>query len=184
VKPDRIKWNKRYLEKDPGQRVPRIVRDYIDRAPVGRALDIACGSGAVSLFLAERGYTVDAVDISDVALAAFVGRHTSIQAICADLDTFHLAVGRYRLITNIRYLNRRLFPQIIAALQPGGMLVFETFSKAPEKEMDGGFKREYLLGEKELLDAFAALDILYYKESDSACDQTPARIASLVGVKP
>jgi len=184
VKPDRIKWNKRYLEKDPGQRVPRIVRDYIDRAPVGQALDIACGTGAVSLFLAERGYRVEAVDISDVALAGFVGRHPAIQGVCADLDTFHLAVGRYRLITNIRYLNRRLFPQIIAALQPGGMLMFETFLKSRKKEMDGGFKREYLLDEKELLGAFAPLDILFYEESDSECDQTPARIASLVGVKP
>lgn len=172
------------MEKNPGQRVPRIVRDYIDRAPVGRALDIACGTGAVSLFLAERGYRVDAVDISDVALAAFTGRHPAIQGVCADLDTFHLAVSRYRLIVDIRYLNRRLFPQIIVALQPGGMLLFETFLKSAKKEMDGGFKRDYLLDEKELLSAFAPLDILYYKESDSEGDQTPARIASLVGVKP
>ena len=164
--------------------VPGIVRDYIDRAPVGRALDIACCTGAASLFLAEKGYTVDAVDISDVALAAFAARHPAIQGVCADLDTFHLAIGRYRLITNIRYLNRRLFPQIIAALQPGGMLLFETFLKSRKKEMDGGFKKEYLLDEKELPGAFAPLDILYYKESDSGCDQTPARIASLVGVKP
>lgn len=184
MKHDRIKWNRRYFEKDPGQLVPWIVRDYIDRAPVGRALDIACGTGAVSLFLAERGYTVDAVDISDVALAAFSGRHPAIQAVCADLDTFHLAVDRYRLIANIRYLNRRLFPQIIAALQPGGMLLFETFLKSRKKELDGGFKKEYLLDEKELPGAFAPLDILYYEESDSECDQTPARIASLVGVKP
>ena len=184
MKPDRLKWNKRYLEKDPGQRVPRIVHDYIDRAPVGRALDIACDTGAVSLFLAKKGYTVEAVDISDVALAAFVGRHPAIHGVCADLDTFNLAVGRYRLIANIRYLNRRLFPQITAALQPGGMLLFETFLKSPGKEMDRGFKREYLLDEKELLGAFASLDILYYEESASGCDQTPARIASLVGVKP
>jgi tellurite methyltransferase len=184
VKHDRRKWNKRYLEKDPGQMVPGIVRDYIDRAPVGRALDIACGTGAVSLFLAEKGYTVDAVDISDVALAAFAARHPAIQGVCADLDTFHLAVGRYRLVTNIRYLNRRLFAQIIAALQPGGMLMFETFLKSRKKELDGGFKREYLLDEQELPGAFAPLDVLYYEESDSESGQTPARIASLVGVKP
>ncbi len=184
VKRDRIKWNKRYLKKDPGQLVPGIVRDYIDRASVGRALDIACGNGAVSLFLAERGYTVDAVDISDVALAAFAAQHPAIQGICADLDTFDLSVGRYCLITNLRYLNRQLFPQIIKALLPGGMLMFETFLKSRENEIDSGFKREYLLDEKELLGAFAPLDILYYEESDSECDQTPARIASLVGVKP
>ncbi len=172
------------MEKGPGEMVPGIVSDYIGRAPVGRALDIACGSGAVSLFLAARGYTVDAVDISDVALAAFAAQHPAIQGICADLDTFDLAVGRYCLITNIRYLNRPLLPQIIKALLPGGMLMFETFLKSREKERDRGFKREYLLDEQELPGVFASLNILFYQESDSGCAQCPPRIASLVGVKP
>ncbi|MCP3953848.1 MAG: class I SAM-dependent methyltransferase [Desulfobacterales bacterium] len=184
MKRDRIKWNKRYLEKDPGQRIPGIVRDYIDLAPVGRALDIACGSGAISLFLAERGFTVDAVDISDVALATCMAQHPAIQGVCADLDTFDLARGRYHLITNIRYLNRRLFPQIITALRPGGILMFETFLKSREKEMDSGFKRKYLLDEQELPDGFASLNILFYEESDSGRIECPPRIASLVGVKP
>lgn len=180
---DRIKWNKRHSEKKPGQRVPEIVRAYIHRAPPGCALDIACGTGAVSLFLAGRGYRVDAIDISDVALAILAGQHPSIRAVCADLDTFDLAAGRYSVITNIRYLNRRLFPQMVSALRPGGLLLFESFLKSSEEEMDRGFKKDYLLDEKELPEAFASLDILYYTESDSGCDQTPARIASLAGVK-
>jgi SAM-dependent methyltransferase len=184
LKRDRVKWNKRHSAKDPGQSLPGIVRNYIDRAPVGRALDIACGTGAVSLFLAERGYTVDAVDISDVALAVCAAQHPAIQGICADLDTFNLAVDRYCLITNIRYLNRRLFPQVTKALLPGGLLMFETYVKSREKEMDRGFKREYLLDEQELPHVFASLDILFYQELDSGCAQCPPRIASLVGVKP
>jgi len=163
--------------------IPSIVRDYIDRALTGRALDIACGSGAVSLFLAEKGFIVDAVDISDTALTGFSKQHPHIHAICTDLDTFDLPADRYSLIANIRYLNRRLFPQILNALLPGGMLIFETFLKSKKKEMDKGFKREYLLNEKELLDVFAPLDILYYRETDSKNDRTPARIASLVGLK-
>ena len=163
--------------------IPRVVRDYIDRAPKGRALDIACGTGAVSLFLAGKGFVVDAVDISDVALTAFSKLHPRIHTICADLDTFDLAANRYSLVTNIRYLNRRLFPQILDALLPGGMLIFETFLKSREKEMDKGFKREYLLDEKELMDVFAPLALLYYGETNSGYDQTPVRIASLVGIK-
>ena len=184
MKRDRTKWNKRYSEKTPSLAVPRIVGDYIDRAPVGRALDIACGTGATSLFLAEKGYAVDAVDISDVALATCTAQHPAIQGVCADLDTYDLAVGRYCLITNIRYLNRRLYSQITRALLPGGMLMFETFLKSREKEMDRGFKREYLLDEQELPGVFASLDILFYHESDSGCAECPPRIASLVGVKP
>ncbi len=163
--------------------IPGVVRDYIHQAPKGRGLDIACGTGAVSLFLAGKGFVVDAVDISDVALTAFSKLHPRVHTICADLDTFDLAANHYSLVTNIRYLNRRLFPQILDALLPGGMLIFETFLKSRKKELDNGFKREYLLEEKELLKAFAPLDILYYKETDSGNDQTPARIASLVGMK-
>ena len=181
---DRVKWNIKHLEKAPGLVIPGIVREYIGRAPVGRALDIACGTGAVSLFAARRGFVVDAVDISDVALAAFAHRHPGIRAVCADLDGFDLAVDRYGLITNIRYLNRRLFPQMIAALRPRGLVIIETFLKSRQKELDRGFKREYLLDENELAGAFAPLEILHYAEFDSDCDRTPARIASLVGVKP
>jgi SAM-dependent methyltransferase len=181
---DRTTWNRRYLEKDTGRLIPETVRSYIDRAPIGRALDIACGTGAVSLFMAERGFAVDAVDISDVALATFAPRHGAIQGVCADLDLFDLAVDRYQLITNIRYLNRRLYPQIIAALRKGGMLIFETFLKSRQKEMDRDFKRDYLLDEQELPKVFASLDILFYQESDTGNADCPPRMASFVGVRP
>ena len=184
MKQDRAKWNEKYSAKTPDRVIPPIVRDHVGRALKGRALDIACGVGAVSLFLAKKGFVVDAVDISDTALAGFSKQHPHIHAICADLDTFDLAAARYSLVTNIRYLNRRLFPQILDTLLPGGMLIFETFLKSKKKEMDKDFKREYLLDEKELLKVFAPLDILYYRETDSGCNRPPARIASLVGVKP
>ena len=69
-------------------------------------------------------------------------------------------------------------------LRPGGMLIFETFLKSRQKEMDRGFKREYLLDEQELTRAFASLEILFYRESDSGCAECPPRLASLVGMKP
>lgn len=184
MKQDRIKWNKKHAEKAPGKFIPDIVRDFCGHAPAGLALDIACGTGAVSLYLANTGFQVDAVDISDVALAQFAKRHPGIRVICTDLDVFDLTVAHYSLIVNLRYLNRRLFPQIIRALKPGGLLIFETFMHASNKALDRGFKREYLLEANELRDAFATLDILHYAETDSGCEDTPARLASLVGKKP
>jgi len=164
--------------------IPDIVRDFWGHAPAGPDLDIACGTGAVSLYLAGKGFQVDAVDISDVALAKFARQHPGIRVICVDLDVFDLPVARYSLIVNLLYLNRRLFPQIISALKPGGLLIFETFMQSSDKALDRGFKREYLLQANELRDAFATLDILHYAEFDSGCDETPARLASLIGKKP
>lgn len=184
LKQDRIKWNKKHAEKAPGRLIPDIVRDFCGHAPTGPALDIACGTGAVSLYLAGRGFHVDAVDISDVALAKFAKQHPCIRTVCADLDEFDLPVDHYNLIVNLRYLNRRLFPQIIDSLKPGGVLIFETFMHAANKALDRGFKREYLLEADELRDAFAKLETLHYAETDSGCDETPGRLASLVGKKP
>jgi len=184
LKQDRIKWNKKHAEKVPGSLIPDIVRDFCGQAPTGPALDIACGTGAVSLFLAGKGFRVDAVDISDVALAKFAHQHPGIRTVCADLDEFDLPVDHYNLIVNLRYLNRRLFPQIIRALKSSGVLIFETFMQSANKALDRGFKREYLLEANELREAFASLETLHYAETDSGCDETPGRLASLVGKKP
>jgi tellurite methyltransferase len=61
---DRDKWDSRYL-KNPGGIEPSLVlKSFFGLASCGNALAIACGNGRNSLFLAEKGFIVDAVDIS------------------------------------------------------------------------------------------------------------------------
>jgi len=45
----------------------RLVADVADLTP-GRALDVGCGEGADAIWLARRGWTVTALDVSDVAV--------------------------------------------------------------------------------------------------------------------
>ena len=88
---DRTKWDARY-EKDLGDFEPSaIVKRYWHIAPRRRALDIACGNGRNSLFLADHGFSVDAVDISTVATTHLMGRHPGIRVICQDLDAYTIA---------------------------------------------------------------------------------------------
>ena len=66
------KWNKRYSARNIGQLKQRpsdwLVRHQplLEKQPKGKALDIACGNGRNARFLANLGFEVDALDISDV----------------------------------------------------------------------------------------------------------------------
>lgn len=173
---DRKKWDARY-SRDLGSFAPSaILTTYGSLAPVGVALDIACGNGRNSVYLAEKGFSVDAVDISTTATDRLAGKNPNINVICADLDTWTIPPNHYALIVNIRFLDRRLFPMIQDGLKPGGVLIFESFMDALENK--------YCLMQNELIRAFMSLRVVYYEEKKldqgGKFDQT----ASLVAIKP
>ena len=179
---DKVRWNKRHIDKPMRHNVEPIIEKYIDEASVGTALDIACGTGRNTHFLAEKGFIVDAVDLSDYALSEIKNLAT-INKIEEDLDTYNLAVNKYDLILNINYLNRRFYPQIKEALKSGGIVIFETFIVA-----HGDFKNpanpEFLLRKNELLHTFIGLDTIYYEERNEInLRGEKIRVASLVARK-
>ncbi len=180
---DRTKWNDKYLKHEPITTPSRIVENHIGLSPVGRALDIAAGTGRNAIFLAEHGFSVEAVDISEVGLRQLAGRHPNVSPICADLDTYEIHPNRYNLILNIRFCHRRLFPLIIEGLAPAGVLIFEGYLVQSEKKGNGPTCRDYLLRENELLHAFLDLNIIYYRESTVPGRKNHNRAASLVALK-
>jgi SAM-dependent methyltransferase len=180
---DREKWNKKYRTESRAEEPSSIVKKFCSLAPKGSALDIATGNGRNALFLANQGFQVEAVDISDEGLINIAGRHPNLQPICADLDLFDIPENRYCLILNIRFLNRRLFPYIKEGLTAGGILIFETFLDTPSGHETASLCRDYLLKSNELLHAFLSLKILYYHEGLSDNSQDPRHVASLVAKK-
>src|SRR4051812_33927116 len=64
-------WDARYSERDgalwSGRPNGRLVAEVADLTP-GRALDVGCGEGGDAIWLARRGWTVTAIDVSDVAI--------------------------------------------------------------------------------------------------------------------
>jgi SAM-dependent methyltransferase len=180
---DRLRWNEKYRCKDYPAGPSIILEQFFGLAQGTVALDIAAGNGRNALFLADQGFTVDAVDISDEGLAVLAGRHPKVRAVCADLDTFDIPAERYDLIVNILFLNRRLFPQIREGLKPGGLLVFETLLE-PHRTADRfGHCRDYFLRENELLHSFLALHILHYHEKRDGPQEHARRLASLVAMR-
>ncbi len=123
---DRDRWNKKYMQKEPRDSVSLIVKKYIEHVNVGIAIDVACGMGRNTHFLAQSGFEVDAVDISDYALSK-IKNSSTIKKIDTDLDKYNLTPNKYDLILNINYLNRRLVSQMKDSLKSGGVVIFETF---------------------------------------------------------
>lgn len=181
---DRVKWNEKHRKKRFSAEPSPIVKKYCRSAPVGKALDIAAGNGRNAVFLADQGFDVEAVDISDRALIRLSGRHPNVSPICVDLDVFDIPPSRYTLIINIRFLNRRLFPYIREGLIPGGILIFETYLDPPPGADPDTFCRDYLLRPNELRRAFLPLNIVFYAEQISDETDDTRRVASLVAMKP
>jgi tellurite methyltransferase len=172
---DRIKWDSRYSKDLGGSKPAEILTRFWRLAGSGTALDLACGNGRNSLFLCQKGFNVDAVDLSAVATDQLKGRYPRLNVICADLDTWEIPPVRYDLIVNIRFLDRRLLPAILAGLKPGGVVIFESFLDA------GG--DVYCLKYNELLRAFVSLRIVYYEEQKTVHAGRFNQMASLVAVK-
>ena len=179
---DRIRWNRKHRDETQPASPSSILINHLFLAKKKRALDIATGNGRNALYMAEQGFDVDAVDISDEAVGKLANRSQNLHPICADLDTFDIPEDRYSLIVNIRFLNRRLFPYIRDGLVSGGVLIFESYLYSPAAE-ETAMCRDYLLRSNELLHAFLPLKIVYYREGPSDVDEKSRPVASLVAVK-
>ena len=170
---DQLKWDKKYTESDKllGFREPSpLLKQYHTHTPGNKALDIACGTGRNTLYLAANGFEVDALDISAVALQeltqhmhkatdlAFI--HTQL----VDLDTYTPPPSSYDLIVQTNFLDRRLIPLLASALTKGGLLIIETYMIDPENEKKGS-NETYLLKAGELPSYFDEhYEILFYDE--------------------
>jgi SAM-dependent methyltransferase len=185
---ERIAWDRRYSEGSHQSLTPDplLVRAYEEFiAPSfpepGRALDLAGGVGRNAIFLAERGWDVTLLDISSAALeiaeseANARGLHISSRQ--ADLTQTLLPVAGFDLVLNFFYLERALFSQIAAALKPGGLLLFKTYTREQLRLGGGPTHPMHLLESNELLRAFAGLRVLHYRESikDKAVAELVAR---------
>ena len=166
---DRERWNARYESGEYATRTypSALLAAWIDRLPRGRALDVACGRGRNAIHLAANGYAVDAMDISEVALARARERAdaagVAVNWIEADLERPDIARDAYDVIVIARFLHRPLIPRLIDALRPGGHIVYDHHYITPA-EVGGPRSRRFRARPNELLERFRALRVLFYEE--------------------
>jgi len=187
----REKWNLRYAQPTfaPFPDAPsEWLAENRDLLVCGRALDVACGDGRNSRYLAELGFAVEAIDISDVAIDALRRaadeRGLAVAAHTVDLEAAPLPAGPFELVVNLNYLQRELFPGLAAAVCPGGLLVFETFAQAHVEELPNQMDPRFLLARNELLHAFPGLLVRRYREGILERSGRPRGVAGIVAQRP
>ncbi len=163
---DRIKWNEKYKEGRESTLHTTLVRFY-HLANTGKALDVACGTGETSVFLAKKGFQVDAFDISDVAIkkARKKAKNEGVKInfkVC-DAEKFSWKPESYDLIIDFFFLERSVLPKMYRSLKRGGLLIFETYNKE-HLSVNPSFNPNFLLEKGELLRAFKGMELLYYCE--------------------
>ena len=137
-------WEEHYAERDRvwSGRVNVQFADVVSDLPPGRALDLGCGEGADAVWLAERGWNVVAVDVSETALGRARGAASSrgvsdrIEFIQLDLSdsfpdgTFDLVSSQF-LHSTVRLDRPRILANAARAVRPGGLLVIVDHGSAP-----------------------------------------------------
>ena len=148
--------------------VSQWVARFAELVPAcGAVLDLACGSGRHSRLFLERGHPVLAVD-RDLARLGELGDHPRLESLTCDLETGSLPAffqRRFAGIVVTNYLHRPLLGPIATALEPGGILIYETFAKGNER-FGKPSNPAFLLDEGELLAAFfGRLKIIAYEDT-------------------
>jgi SAM-dependent methyltransferase len=133
------------------QWAPRITR--------GPVLDLACGEGRHARFFRDKGFEVVAVDRNRVQVEGI----RFVEADLEDGSPWPLPGERFGAIVVTNYLHRPLFPQLVRALDEGGVLLYETFMAGNER-FGRPSNPDFLLRPGELREAFSALEVLGFEE--------------------
>jgi len=130
--------------------------------PGGRVLDLACGSGRHVRWLAAQGFAVTGVDRDAAALEPL---RPIAQLQVADLEgaAWPLPGERFDAVVVTNYLWRPLWPDLLAALAEGGVLIYETFAEG-NQHVGKPSRPDFLLRHGELLEVARALRIVAYED--------------------
>jgi SAM-dependent methyltransferase len=158
---------------------PWVVR-WSHLVPAGGAvLDLACGRGRHLRWFAGRGHPVVGVDRDAEAIASLHGVGETLQA---DIENgpWPLAGRQFAAVVVTNYLWRPLFPRILQAVAPGGVLLHETFAQGNET-VGKPSRPDFLLAPGELLRAYGELRVVAFE--DGFLEEPPRFVQRIAAVR-
>lgn len=170
-----VKLERTQMSPTIGPLPARFLQEQLHLLPKGRALDIATGPGRNALYLASQGYEVEGLDRDEQALAQLAARvkernltNVTLHKVDLEADPHRpsdLPKEHYDVILVFFYLHRPLFPGLLQALKPGGMLLYETFLIDNHLRYRHPRRKEFCLAHNELLHLTKGLRVLHYDEA-------------------
>lgn len=165
---------------NPSDGLINCLNDF--KIKTGKALDIGCGQGRNSIWLAKNGYIVDAFDTAVNAIAnldKFASKNNlSINAFVENICNYNIEKDNYDLIvaqTTLNHINHSYLSKICSsleqALRVGGVVYVICFTEE-DPAYTGEFQGisecskyvQYFFKKNELLHMFNNLHILHYTE--------------------
>ncbi len=173
------KYNIIYLSSEiesdtkPSQILSLIWKDFL---PNSKILDLGCGQGIDSLFLSKNGFSVTAIDSSDVAINQIKIKKNefkldNLELICGDINDFGIEKDKYQVIICRNVLNfldkdkaLKILNSLKGNIQKGSYIIIEVFTKKdPSFILDKKFTSYF--EEQELLNIFSGYKLVYYLEN-------------------
>lgn len=167
---DRERWEARYAEDTPGERAPSPwVMEAVRRLPAGLTLvDMAAGAGRHARPIAQLGHQVVAVDFVEAAVRRAASEQR-VLGLVADASLLPFRPETLEAILVVNFLDRAVVSQLVTLLEPGGFLIYETYTVAHLALVEQGRARaprdpRYTLRPGELRELVAPLRVLDYRE--------------------
>ena len=171
--PDRSKWEELYAtgarpDRPPSPWIIETVNALPNEEPVA---DVAGGTGRHAVPLARGGRRIVVVDFVPQAVAIAVSRAPSVEGVVADASLLPLRPASFGVVVVANFLDRTIFHDLVVLIQPGGYLVYETYTLAHLGLVQRGLARgpqspEYLLRTGELPELSKPLTVVEYWEGE------------------
>ncbi|OUS32293.1 hypothetical protein A9Q99_01265 [Gammaproteobacteria bacterium 45_16_T64] len=190
----RDKWNRIYQKRTESEETsltlptpcPLLAQYHYLLPAKGAALDLACGFGGNAIFLQKQGLSVEAWDISDIAIAQLRSKNIpNIACHDIDIEQHEFPSRKFDVIVVSNYLHRNICHNISQALTPGGLLFYQTFHQQ-KISTSGPSNPNFLLKNNELLSLFGELNPLIHSHLGSQGNLSlgERNLASLIAQKP
>ena len=170
---DRKKWEELYAS---GSRPNRPPSAWMVQTVVGLpndlpVVDVAGGTGRHAIPVARAGHRVVVVDFAQVAVASARASERALDGVVADASALPLRPSSFGVVMVANFLDRSIFPDLIALLAPGGCLVYETYTLPHLDLVRRGLSRgpqtdDYLLRPGELRELVRPLNVVEYWEGE------------------